>query len=334
VRLVASDEQSRAGETAEAPAASRSDVPQVAVARLQQLRRTSSWTSDLSVDEFAAVRAVGFDPAGQVMGTTVDQIGQGGWGSCGVTSSSGFGGVSRSLAPGVVGTRDGSRSRWVGYPGLVQALYAARRRAVRRLEQECRAVGGDGVVGVTLTIEDFPGAAQALEFQAMGTAVRARGGVHPTRPFLTDLSGQEFAKLLSSGWVPCGLVFGVAVGVRHDDYRTRGLLRSWRNGEVAGYTDLVHHVRAQVRSELADDVARHGGAGVVVQDMTLRVWEQECRVMDGVQDHVAQATIVGTAVSPFRHTGERQGALQIMRLGQEHGRVVGRRLSSGEQGSR
>lgn len=291
----------------------------------------ASWTSDLSVDEFAAVRSVGFDPVGQVMGTTVDQLGYRGTGGCGLASSTSWSGPSFRLTPGVAGTQTGSRSRWVGYPGMVEGLYAARRRAVRRLEEECRAVGGDGVVGVTLRVEDFPGVPDAVEFAAIGTAVRARGRVHPSRPFTSDLSGQEFATLVSAGWVPCGLVFGVAVGVRHDDVRSRGTLRSWRNGEVTAYTELVQHVRSQVRSEVAGDVSRHGGSGVVVQDTTLRVWEQECLVVDQVQDHVAEATVLGTAVAPFRSAGPRPRPLQVLRLDQRHARVVGEHLSAQEE---
>lgn len=158
------------------------------------------------------------------------------------------------------------------------------------------------MVGVYLEIAPFPGAAKAVEFSAIGTAVRARGSYHPRSPFLSDVSGQDFAKLVHSGWVPCGLAFGVAVGVRHDDWDTRQATRSWSNAEVPGYTDLVQHVRAKVRSDLAADVVRQGGTGVVLREMDLRITEQECQLSEGNLDHVAQATVVGTAIVPFTRT--------------------------------
>ena len=296
-----------------------------AVARLDQSRRTASWTSDLGAGEFAAVRGVGFDPVGQVMGSTVDQIGYAGWGACGTMQYA----AARRYGSGPGGATTGSGgSRWVGYGIRRAALYSARRRAVQRLVEECTMLGGDGVVGVDLSIRPFPGATQALEFTVLGTAVRARGRHHLAAPFLCDLSGQDFARLLHSGWVPCGLAFGVAVGVRHDDYRSRGVARSWRNGEVSAYTDLVQRTREEVRAQIGADVTRQGGSALVVRDMTLTIREQECRVYEGNSDHVAEATMIGTALTPFRPSRpEAPGVLQILRLEQPHDRVVGARLT-------
>jgi len=310
----------------------RGELPLMATARLQGMQASGSWTSDLSVDEFVAVRGVGFDPVGQVMGSTVDNIGWRGGGACGAIRGMNYGLIANArLSPsGVAGTGGRPGGPWTGYPHLVKALYAARHRAMSRLEQECRALDADGVVGVHLQLSGFPGAADAIEFQAIGTAIRARGGRHLVKPFLSDLSGQDFAKLVLSGWVPCGLAFGVAVGIRHDDYRTVGVTRSWQNGEVPGYTELVHRVRAEVRSELATDVARHGGAGVTVRDMDLRIWEQECQMAEGFKDHVAQATVFGTAIVPFQRRDARRppSSMAILRLDQAVGNVIGRRLSN------
>ena len=83
---------------------------------------------------------------------------------------------------------------------MVQIMYQARRQAIARMTAECEELGGHGVVGVLLTIGSFP--AGGLEFKAIGTAVRAPGGVPLKRPFTSDLSGQDFAKLIMAGWVP------------------------------------------------------------------------------------------------------------------------------------
>ncbi|WP_242553756.1 heavy metal-binding domain-containing protein, partial [Streptomyces beijiangensis] len=121
-------------------------------------------------------------------------------------------------------------------------MYAARRLALTRAVAECRALGGDGIVGVKLRIGEFP--AGGLEFTALGTAVRAHSRIRPRQPFTSHLSGQDFAKLIHAGWVPTGLAFGIAVASRHDDWRTsRRITWTAGNQEVDGYTQLISLVR-------------------------------------------------------------------------------------------
>ena len=50
-------------------------LPLRAQQRLADLREHDAWTSDLSVSEFDVLGSVGFRPVGQVMGTSVYQIG-------------------------------------------------------------------------------------------------------------------------------------------------------------------------------------------------------------------------------------------------------------------
>lgn len=316
---VTPDDRAHAG----AAALERGELPPEALDRLQQLRRTGSWTSNLSVDEFAAVRSAGFEPVGQVMGATVDTIVRPRYADCGLRGR--WGGQPMTTA-GLGGAARGS-----GYRQVTEALLAARRRAAHRLTQECAALGGDGVVGVRLSITEVPGTLPAFAFTVMGTAVRARGRVHPRAPFLSDLSGQDFARLLQAGWVPCGLVFGVAIGVRHDDYQTVQARWSWGNTEVTGYTQLVEQTRADVRRRIADDVARHGGAGLVVQQMTLRVRELECPSSEGARDHVAEATLIGTAVTPLRPGGPTTTPQQVLRLDEPYPQVISTRLTNDRQ---
>jgi uncharacterized protein YbjQ (UPF0145 family) len=200
--------------------------------------------------------------------------------------------------------------------GLRQALFEARELAMRRMGAECAGLGGDGVVAVRLEIRPFP--AGGVEFHAIGTAVRADGDVRPGRPFLSDLTGQDFAKLLTAGWVPTGLVLGLAVMVRHDDYRTLRQASRWTNQEVTGYTELMHAAREQARERLREDCARHGGDGVVVRTMTLKVSERSCSSGPGDDnhDHLAEAMVIGTSITPFRHAGGNAppAPLPIMRL--------------------
>src|ERR1700748_820538 len=47
------------------------ELPAVAEARMAALRSSGTWGSALTADEFAAIRAAGFEPVGQVFGAAV-----------------------------------------------------------------------------------------------------------------------------------------------------------------------------------------------------------------------------------------------------------------------
>jgi uncharacterized protein YbjQ (UPF0145 family) len=119
------------------------------------------------------------------------------------------------------------------------------------------------------------------------------------------------------GWMPVGLVLGISIGARHDDWRTRVQTR-WGAGntEVGGYTELVNDTRHDARQELARDVTRHGAEGVVIADMELRVSERECPASEGNRDHIVEATTIGTAITRFSRSAEGHAApaLAIMSL--------------------
>jgi uncharacterized protein YbjQ (UPF0145 family) len=248
----------------------------------------SAFTSNLTVAEHHAIRSVGFTPVGQVLGSCVYSLGWTGTWNCGV----GW------------GAWGAGQSRTTEADGLRDSLYAARGAAMQRMQAEAARLGGDGVVAVRLTVAPFEGA--GLEFRALGTAVRADGEVRPGRPFTSDLTGQEFATLIAAGWVPAALVLGIAVMVRHDDWRTRQQVGTWNtaNQEIEGYTELVIRARSAARERLRADCARYGaGATAVVRDMSLQVSERTCSASNDGRDHLAEAMVVGTAIVPFEHAG-------------------------------
>ncbi|WP_266913789.1 heavy metal-binding domain-containing protein [Streptomyces sp. NBC_00086] len=266
----------------------------------------NTWDSALSSEEFAAIKGVGFEPVGQVLGTAVFNIGYTGvWGCPGAWSVAGGAKVPSSM--------------WASsLSQLVRTMYSARRLALARAVAECRALGGDGIVGVDLRVGEFP--AGGLEFTVLGTAVRARSRIRPRLPFTSHLSGQAFAALVHAGWVPTGLAFGIALETRHDDWRT-SRLASWAAGnqEVDGYTQLINHVRQDARKQLALDAAKHGGDGLVVDEMELRVRESECPVYGNSRDLIAEAVFVGTSIARFGRSERPAGPkpLTIMRLERE-----------------
>src|ERR1700677_4237757 len=291
---------------------------------MSEIRLRGTWGSALTADEFAAIRSVGFEPVGQVLGAAVYSIGfTGGYNCPGAWGSMGDGGV---VPPPTV-TQVSSRGGFGSFAPLVQSMYEARHKAIDRMTTECVELGGHGVVGVNLTIGSFP--AGGLEFKAIGTAIRAPGvppipvGAKGTKkakhwgPFTSDLSGQDFVKLIMKGWVPAGLVLGISIGSRHEDWLTGGQPR-WGagNAEVVGYTELVNDARHDARVQLERDVKRLGAEGVVIATMEMNVRERECPVQEGRRDHIVEATSIGTAIARFARTEQPSGTktLAIMSL--------------------
>jgi uncharacterized protein YbjQ (UPF0145 family) len=249
-------------------------------------------TSDLTVEEFAAVRSVGFTPVGQVMGSAVFNVG---WPvvTCGADEWRRFG---TPVVP-VTGT---------------QQLYStARHRAVDRMRQECAQLGGDGVVGVRLRVMPFHGV--GLEFFAVGTAVRAAGEARPRVPFTSDLTGQDFAKLLRAGWVPVALVQGVGAMAQHGGMLRRFPIRS-ANQEIATTTGLVHAARDAARDALTVDARHMGGQSVVLRDTELRVFELRCPLNRNLKDQHAHAFMWGTAIVPYARRPVPESPLTMLRL--------------------
>jgi uncharacterized protein YbjQ (UPF0145 family) len=249
-------------------------------------RPAAAWGSTLSCQEFAAVNGVGFAPVGQVFGAAVYAAGSA-TGSC----------------PG-------------RFDPLVEAMYQARRTAVDRMTAECLALGGHGIVGVRLS-SGSTFAFGELEFTAMGTAVRAADATAPPAPFTSDLSGQDFARLVTAGWVPVGLALGIAIGSWHDDLTVTRQARPWSgNAEMAGWTELVNQTRRDARRRLEQDVRRLGAEGVVTADMRMRVRQRDCPTTVGRRDHIVEVLLTGTAIAGFASAGRPPGSAQtIMPLG-------------------
>ncbi len=270
-------------------------LPPVAAARIRRAAGSDVATSLLSAPAAAALGAVGLQPIGEAMGCVVEQIGWQGYGGCGVNPGFGFG----ATWGGDVNARTVSAgsSRWVAFAPYVEAIRRGYATALDRLLQEATALGADGVVGIDLTVSHLGN--NAREFMALGTAVRAAGPARPRRPFTTELSGTDVAKLLPRGWVPAALVVAVEVAIRHDDWNTRNQAMSWSNTEVAGYTELVQHARRAVRSDLGKQVRRLGADGLVASELGLRISEIE--PAEQHRDHVAEAIMIGTAIAHFDH---------------------------------
>lgn len=268
-------------------------LPPVAAERMRRFARSGLRTSLLPVSGAAGVESVGLSPVGEVMGCMVQQIGWQGFGGCGYYGY-GYSGSYQSRT-----VLSSENSAWVGFRPYVDALYRGYRSALNRMSIEAKSMGADGVVGVQLSQKHLTG--NSREFVALGTAVRARGNAHVRTPFVTDLPGQDVAKLIGAGWVPATLGMGISVAIRHDDGQT-WMQSRWNAGntEVTAYTDLVHHVRADARDRFEKSVRQAGAEGAIVSRMTLRVWSIE--PSEGHRDHVAESMVFGTTIAKF-HSG-------------------------------
>ena len=289
-------------------------LPPAATARLARARSSGVRSSLLAVDAQAGLDAAGLVAVGEVMGCLVQHIGWQGYAGCGWYGGAGMGLAMGGYNPQFETVVAGPGSA-MGFAPYVDALNAGWDGAISRMLAECAALGGDGVVGVRL--EERHLGNDNREFTALGTAVAGLGRAHTSRPFATTLDGQDVAKLLHDHWVPAGVGVAIAVGIRHDDYRTmRSTLYGAGNVEVPGYTDLVAKVRAESRSVLARRCANLGADGAV---LTTPMWMavHELEVAEGHTDHAAEAGVVATALCYFGRPGTRPArapAMQILPL--------------------
>jgi uncharacterized protein YbjQ (UPF0145 family) len=275
-------------------------LPPAAAARVERAQQSQMAGSLLSIPGQTGIEGVGFEVVGEVMGCTVEHIGFQGWGGCGYF---GYGmqgpGFNRGGFAGNQYAGGTPQAVVTGFAPYVDAMYAGYDTTLLRMLTECQALGGDGVVGVSLSVRNL--GQENKEFLAYGTAVRAKSTSRPRNLFSTTLAGQDVAKLVHGGWVPAGIVIGVAVAVRHDDWATLQQASTFAgNVEVSGYSDLVRTARAESRRQFASRTAAYGADGSVSSDMSLDIWELE--VAEGHRDHVALAAMTGTAIARF-HMG-------------------------------
>lgn len=198
------------------------------------------WTSSLSVAEMTAIHQAGFEARGLVMGSSVYQLGynyspyygygrsglggpMGGMGGMGGwNAGGGFSGWSRTYAPDGSAGSGGWGGYGVGGMGLAQNAFSfswervvfeegiqeAARLAIERMTEEAASLGAHGVVGTRLQFQRMEGLASGIEFMAVGTAVLRPGAQPLAHPFTSNLSGEDFYKLIVGGWVPVSLAVG------------------------------------------------------------------------------------------------------------------------------
>ena len=174
----------------------------------------SSFTSGLSVADFAACLAMGLEPVGLVQGFCAMQ-----------SSNYAVGAMQRGLSPyqgqsGYVenyqcphGMVAGEHRMWgqnYEQSWIEQTWSQGFASAYARMLEEATHLGAVGVVGVIDTQSTLVGAG-VIEFHLRGTAVRLAGSsATSTTPWTTYLAGQRLVKVFEAGFAPVSVVASVA----------------------------------------------------------------------------------------------------------------------------
>ncbi len=221
-------------------------LPVQAERRLRdQAGKGGFFSSDLSTNEHLLTRQAGFEPVGQVMGSSFFRIGYRGYYSS-LYQPTG------ELVP------------------LSRAHLANRALAISRLKQEAALLGAHGVIGVRMEGRVKDWGDRLIELTAVGTAIRLKGAADSVagEPFTSALSGQEFWKLHESGYLPREIAFGVCSYYIHADYQaTVALNNLWgagmANQELGAYTYGFQEARDIAMERFANEVKRAGAEGAV-----------------------------------------------------------------------
>jgi uncharacterized protein YbjQ (UPF0145 family) len=262
----------------------RAEIPSPARERLARMGpgESGAFSSALGVGEALSIREAGLEPIAQVMGVSYYKVG---W-----QSLTRFGNPWGATRGGTfeLTTRSG-------------AWNEARRLALGRLLDEARTAGADAVVGVHVRRSFRDWGSDLVEFVAVGTAVRsARYDLTRVgeKPLLSNLSGQDVAKLVAHGLWPVGIVGGSTVSYVASSWtqaqQSGGLLSSLRNQELPDFTRGLYDARAMAMARVtreAHALHAHGVVGVVI-DRSQRTYDPN----DTYTDLIIEMHVLGTAI--------------------------------------
>ena len=187
-------------------------------------------TSDLSIDEALLLHSVEWEVLDLVCGVSVFSVPAGVW-------------------TWGQGAQIGAAS---------DAHGAAFQGAAARLAAEGARVGGQGVVGVRVGVEVHP---HSIQVELVGTAVRPVGQERPGRPFVSDLSGRDFALLLQAGWMPVGLAFGASFVYAPRRSAAMALAQKTQNVELTNVTEAMYSARESAMARMQQSALDMGDRG-------------------------------------------------------------------------
>ena len=223
------------------------------------------FTSDLSVSEYALLGEAGFEPLGFVVGSSIYHV----------------------------GLQVGRWSQNMELQVLTQAMYSARELAMSRMRAEADHLGADGIVGVELRMQMYAWGQDVLEFVATGTAVKAMNGTGAHRApdgraFTSDLSAQDFFRLLAAGAVPVAFVLGTCVYHIAHQSMMQTLRQAGSNQEMIVFTQGVYEARELALSRMQAEAGAATASGIVGVNVAVsnHVWGE----------HATEFLATGTAI--------------------------------------
>src|SRR6202167_6771259 len=147
-------------------------------------------------------------------------------------------------------------------------MYSRRDLASRSVGAEADHLGADGVVGVNLRMQMYVWGQEVLEFVATGTAVRALGGEGAHRApdggaFTSDLSAQDFFRLLAAGAVPVAFVLGTCVYHIAHQSAMQSLRQAGQNQEMVIFTQGIYDARELALTRMQAEATQAKATGIV-----------------------------------------------------------------------
>jgi uncharacterized protein YbjQ (UPF0145 family) len=274
-------------------------IPLAAEQRLRELATGTTFTSGLSVADFALTRLESIRPICQVMGTSVYKVG---WQSYPWTSGWGSDAVLTELT------------------ALTHAWNDARARALWRLGEEARVAGCHAVVDVTFDNRRHEFLGDEIEVLVNGTAVHLPVGVGLAgTPILTDLSMPDYVLLRNAGYEPAGVVASTSVFYIVPSRQTRRLTTGWQrlqpNQELTDFTQGVYEARENALARASAQATRLGAGGLIGMAIDHHIEIREVERNDVTrEDLIVTFHVLGTAIAPH---GEHQDLepQNIVRLG-------------------
>lgn len=214
-------------------------------------------TSELSIDEALILHSVGWEPVEVVFGVATFSVPVGFW----------------QWGSGEIGPVTLAHDRAVYHAGS-------------QLLSECHQAGGHGVVGVHI---DVSVERHFINAVLMGTAVAEYGSPRPPAPFISDLSGRDFALLYSAGWRPLGLAFGASFVYAPRRGGLSTMRQTTQNVELTNYTEALYSARESAMEKMQTSASQLGAMGVV-----------DVQVSEGPVEfakHAIRFTAWGTAIT-------------------------------------
>lgn len=254
-------------------------LPPYVMERLQEQKEgIMPWTSNLSINDWLVLKQFGIKPVGQVMGSSYYHM---------AYSMSNYSG------------------QWVSgnLQTIEQALRQNRELALQRLAMEAKALGAQAVVDVKLYQKKPEFYSHAVEFVAIGTAVRIVSQIPVKEPVLCSVNALELAKLMMSGMFPVGFVLGISVYYQYSSVRDRNITQSWFSGnmEMINHTESVYKVRHQAIRNMKEQAKKVLAQGILADETELNVIpiEVERSDSDKREDHILEFVASGTAIIEF-----------------------------------